>query len=203
MYKKQMIFQKIVCILALIASALVFLSSLGLSTDLYDALSRTILYPDYDLETTSVAGSRVYYDMFGFNSAFTKASIGLILITLILFITNTHTRRKYYIGNYIAVALTSAAAIGITVWGVPQIADYKAQFQNNVDFEALKAFAKDWGTLYIGSENTFWFDITFVIFGFLLLTALLLILNVCFKTVVMKAEKRAVGCRKDEINVTV
>jgi len=72
-----------------------------------------------------------------------------------------------------------------------------------VDFEALKAFAKDWGTLYIGSENTFWFDITFVIFGFLLLTALLLILNVCFKTVVMKAEKRAVGCRKDEINVTV
>ncbi len=203
MYKKQMIFQKIVCILALIASALVFLSSLGLSTDLYDALSRTILYPDYDLETTSVAGSRVYYDMFGFNSAFTKASIGLILITLILFITNTHTRRKYYIGNYIAVALTSAAAIGITVWGVPQIADYKAQFQNNVDFEALKAFAKDWGTLYIGSENTFWFDITFVIFGFLLLTALLLIMNVCFKTVVMKAEKRAVGCRKDEINVTV
>lgn len=203
MYKKQMIFQKIVCILALIAAALVFFSSLGLSTDLYDALSRTILYPDYDLEQTSVAGSRVYYDMFSFNSAFTKASIGLILVTLILFLTNTHTRRKYYIGNYIAVALTSAAAVGITVWSIPQIADYKAQFQNNVDFEALKAFAKDWGTLYIGREDTFWFDITYAVFGFLILTVLLLIGNACFKTVMMKAEKRAVGCRKDEINVTV
>lgn len=203
MYKKQMVYQKIVCILALIASVLVFFSSLGLSTDLYDALSRTILYPDYDLEATSVAGSRVYYDMFGFNSAFTKASIAMILITLILFITNTHTRRKYYIGNYIAVGLTSAAAIGISVWSIPQIADFKTQFQNNVDFEALKTFSKDWGTLYIGREDTFWFDITYVIFGFLLLTTLLLILNACFKTVLMKAEKRTVGCRKDEINVTV
>ena len=203
MYKKQMVYQKIVCILVLIASALVFFGSLGLSTDLYDALSRTILYPDYDLEATSVAGSRVYYDMFDFNSAFTKASIGMILVTLILFLTNTHTRRKYYIGNYIAVALTSAAAVGISVWSFPQIADYKARFQSQVDFEALKSFSKDWGTLYIGKEDTFWFDITYVILGFLLLTTLLLILNVWFKTFVMKAEKRAVGCRKDEINVTV
>lgn len=202
MYKKQMVFQKIVCMLALIAAVLVFFSSLGLSTDLYDALSRTILYPDYDLEQTSVAGSRVYYDMFGFNSAFTKVSIVMILVTLVLFLTNTHTRRKYYIGNYIAVALTSAAAIGISVWSIPQIADYKAQFQNNVDFEALAAFSKDWGTLYIGREDTFWFDITYVIFGFLLLTTLLLILNTCFKMIVMKAEQRAVGCRKDEIHVT-
>lgn len=203
MYKKQMTYQKIVCILALIASALVFFGSLGLSTDLYDALSRTILYPDYDLDATSVPGSRVYYDMFGFNSAFTKASIGLILITLILFITNTHTRRKYYIGNYIAVGLTAAAAIGISVWSIPQIAGFKSRFQNEVDFEALKVYAKDWGTLYIGREDTFWFDLNYVILGILLLTTVLLILNVWFKTVVMKAEKRAVGCRKDEIHVTV
>lgn len=198
MYKKQMAFQKIVCMLTLIAAALTFVYSLGIATDLYDALSKTILYPDYDLDYTSVTGSRVYYDMFEFNSAFTKVSIGLIIVTLILFITNTQTRRKYYIGNYIAVGLSTVANILMTIWCVPQILDYKAQYQNNVDFEALKAFSEDWGTIYIGPEDTFWFDVSYVVFGFLLLTSCLLILNVVWKVIMMRAEKSAIGSRKGE-----
>jgi len=193
MYKKQMLFQKIACMLALIAAALVFVYSLGMSTDLYDALARTILYPDYDLEQTSVAGSRVYYDMFSFNRTFTRVSIGLILVTLVLFITNTNVRRKYYIGNYISAGLFAVAALGVTIWSVPQIMDYKSKFQNNVDFEALKAFSKDWGTLYIGPNDTFWFDISFAVFGFLIFTVVLLVLNVILKILVMKAEQNAIG----------
>ncbi|MBR0529819.1 MAG: hypothetical protein IJJ76_08665 [Ruminococcus sp.] len=193
MYKKQMLFQKIACMLALIAAALVFVYSLGMSTDLYDALARTILYPDYDLEQTSVAGSRVYYDMFSFNRTFTRVSIGLILVTLVLFITNTNVRRKYYIGNYVSAGLFAVAALGVTIWSVPQIMDYKSKFQNNVDFEALKAFSKDWGTLYIGPNDTFWFDISFAVFGFLIFTVVLLVLNVILKILVMKAEQNAIG----------
>lgn len=196
MYKKQMAFQKIVCMLTLIAAALTFVYSLGISTDLYDALSKTILYPDYDLDYTSVTGSRVYYDMFEFNSAFTKVSIGLIIVTLILFITNTQARRKYYIGNYIAVGLSTVANILMTIWCIPQIMDYKAQYQNNVDFEALKAFSEDWGTIYIGPEDTFWFDVSYVVFGFLMLASCLLIINVIWKVIMMKAEKSAIGSRK-------
>lgn len=200
MYRKQMTYQKIVCVLVLIASALVFVYSLGISTDLYDALAKTILYPDYDLDQTSVPGSRVYYDMFEFNSLFTKVAIGLILVTLILFITNTHARRKYYIGNYIAVGLSTAANIGISIWCIPQIMDYKAQYQNNVDFEALKTFSKDWGTLYIGPEDTFWFDISYVVFGILLFTSCLLIINLVWKIIVMNAEDNAIGRRKDVVD---
>ena len=198
MYKKQMAYQKIVCMLTLIAAALIFVYSLGISTDLYDALSRTILYPDYDLDYTSVTGSRVYYDMFPFNSAFTKVSIGLIIVTLVLFITNTHARRKYYIGNYIAVGLSTVANILITLWCIPQIMDFKAQYQNNVDFEALKTFSEDWGTIYIGPEDTFWFDVSYAVFGFLLLASCLLIINVIWKVIMMKAEKSAIGSRKGE-----
>ncbi len=197
MYKKQMLFQKIVCFMALIMAALVFVSSLGLSTDLYDALSKTILYPDYDLDYSSVTGSRVYYDMFGFNSAFTTTSIVLIVVTLTLFVTNTHSRRKYYIGNYIATGLAVAAEIAMAIWCIPQIASYKSQFQNNVNFEELEAFSKDWGTLYIGPDDTFWFDICYVIFGILILTSLLLVANICFKSAVMKAEREAIGTRKE------
>ena len=179
--------------MALVAAALVFVSSLGLSTDLYDAFSRTILYPDYDLEATSVPGSRVYYDMFGFNSMFTKASIALIVITLVLFITNTHTRRKYYISNYVSTGLMAAASFGISLWCIPQITDYKSRFQNDVDFAALEQFSKDWGTLYIGPDDTFWFDINYYVFGFLMVTACLLIVNLLFKRKVMKAEQLAIG----------
>ena len=200
MYKKQMTFQKVVCVLVLIASALVFVYSLGISTDLYDALARTILYPDYDLDMTSVAGSRVYYDMFEFNSLFTKVSIGLIIVTLILFVTNTHARRKYYIGNYIAVGLSTAANIAISLWCIPTIMDYKAQYQKNVDFEALKTFSKDWGTIYIGPEDTFWFDVSYVVFGLLLFTSCLLILNLVWKIIVMNAEQNAIGRRKDVVD---
>ncbi len=178
--------------MALIMAALVFVSSLGLSTDLYDALSKTILYPDYDLDYSSVTGSRVYYDMFGFNSAFTTTSIVLIVVTLTLFVTNTHSRRKYYIGNYIATGLAVAAEIAMAIWCIPQIASYKSQFQNNVNFEELEAFSKDWGTLYIGPDDTFWFDICYVIFGILILVA-----NICFKSAVMKAEREAIGTRKE------
>ncbi|ADU22678.1 hypothetical protein [Ruminococcus albus] len=193
MYKKQMTLQKIVCMMAIVASALVFVSSLGLSTDLYDALSRTILYPDYDLDATSVQGSRVYYDMFGFNAAFTKASIVLIIINVLLFLTNTHTRRKYYIGNYTATGLSVAASAGMAAWSIPNIAAFKSRFQNEVDFTALKEFSKDWGTLYIGPEDTFWFDLTYGILGFLLFTACLLIVNLVFKIKVMKAEQMALA----------
>ena len=197
MYSKQMTFQKIVCVLVLIASALVFVYSLGISTDLYDALSKTILYPDYDLDMTSVEGSRVYYDMYEFNSLFTRISIGLIIVTLILFVTNTHARRKYYIGNFVAVGLSAVANIAMSVWCLPQIMYYKAQYQNNVDFEALEEFSKDWGTLYIGPDDTFWFDVSYAVFGVLLLATCLLIINVILKVIVMKAEQRAIGSRKE------
>lgn len=198
MYKKQMLLQKIVCMMMLIASALVFLSSLGLSTDLYDALSKAVYYPDTEYEYSSVTGANVYYQMFGFNSAFTRVGIALILVNLVLFLTNTHSRRKYYIGNYIATGLSAAAALGVSIWCIPQIIHYKERFRNEVNFEELQAFSKDWGTLYIGPDDTFWFDICFCVFGFLLLTAVLLVLNCVFKVRVMKAEQRAIGSGKDK-----
>ena len=42
MYKRQMKLQKILCLLAIAASALVFIYSLGLMTDLYDSLYGTM-----------------------------------------------------------------------------------------------------------------------------------------------------------------
>ncbi len=198
MYKKQMIFQKIVCYMALIASALVFVCSLGFSTDMYDAFSKAVDYPGTEWQEERVPGAMVYYESFEFNSAFTTVSIVLLVITLALFVTNTHSRRKYYIGNYIATGLVVAAELAVSIWCLPQIFSYKAQYQNNVDFEALEEFSKVWKTLFIGPNDTFWFDICYVVFGIVILTAVLLVLNVRFKAIVMKAEQKAIGSGKGD-----
>lgn len=192
MYKKQMIFQRIVCYAVLAMSALVFLYSLGLMTDLYDALYSTMRNSN-DYTDSKVAGSIIYYDMQEFNALFTKASIGLILVSLFLFITCTHSRRKYYIGNFVATLLSAVCNIGVSVWAFAKISAYKAQFLQ-IDFEALKEHAEMWGTLY--TESTFWFDAGTVVFGFLLLCTALLVVNFILKITLMNAEKRLIGSRK-------
>lgn len=192
MYKKQMIFQRIVCIAMLIAAALVFIYSLGLMTDLYDSLYTTIRSPS-NLDRTTVPGSRIYYDMQGFNGQFTNVSIVLLLVTLFLFVTNTHSRRKYYIGNFIAIGLSAVCNIGVSVWTLSQLAVYKAQFLQ-IDFEALAEHAKAMNTLY--TDSTFWFDVSYAVFGLLLLLTVLLVVNLILKLIVMKEEKRLIGSRK-------
>ena len=94
MYKKQVTFQRIVCFAALIVGALFFVYSLGMLTDLYDTMYSMILDPN-NLDNSKVAGARIYYDMQPFNRLLLRGSIGLILLACVLFLTNTHSRRKY------------------------------------------------------------------------------------------------------------
>ncbi len=192
MYKKQMTLQKIVCLLAIFASALVFIYSLGIMTDLYDSLYDTMRDPK-DLTKTTVEGSIVYYDMQGFNNSFLKAGLGLILLSCLLFLTNTHIRRKYYIGNYAATALQVIANVATAVWAHGQIEMYKAQFLQ-IDFEALAKHAKRWKTLY--TESTFWFDVHYAVFAVLLAVSVLLIANALWKASLMKNEKALIEAGK-------
>lgn len=193
MYKKQMTFQRIVCMAMLIACAVVFVYSLGLMTDLHDALRTTIRDPE-DLESTMVTGSRIYYDMQPFNGKFTLYSIFLFLVNLILFVTGTNSRRKYYIGNYISVALSTIGNVAMVAWAMPQLMAFKAQFLQ-INFDELKAYAESWKTFY--TDSTFTFDVSYAVFGLLMLVTVLLIVNMVLKIIVMKEEKRLIGSRKD------
>ena len=205
MYKNQMKFQKIICYLMLLASAIVFLYSLGFVTDMYDSLYLTMTDPE-DLSVTSVEGSQIYYEVQGydpatndftnanFNAMLTMAGIGLIVVNLVLFITCTHSRRKYYIGNFVAVALSTASSVVVSAWGIMNVSAFKEKFLQ-IDFEALKAHSEMWDTAYI--DSTFWFDAAYFVFGFLMLITVLLVVNLVLKLIVMKKEKSLIGSRKD------
>ena len=188
MYKKQMKCQKAVCLLCMISSVIVFLYALGIMTDLYDSLYSTMMNPA-DLTQTTVPGSIVYYNMQEFNSVFLKYSIGLILLACLLYITNTHIRRKYYIGNYIAAALFAIANVNIAIWAHQYIEIFKAQFLN-VDFEALQKHAELWKTTY--TESTFWFDIHVAVFAIALIASAALVGVVFWKVSLMKEEQKLI-----------
>ena len=194
MYKKQIKCQKILCIAAIIACALTFLYALGFMTDLYDALYSTMRNP-YDLTETDVPGSILYYMMQDFNKALLKYSIALILLACLLFLTQTHVRRKYYIGNYVSVGLYSVATVAYTVWAHAYIEGYKAAFLTQVDFTALEKHAKMWKTAYI--DSTFWFDAHYVVYAILLAVTALLLVNLIWKIRLMKAEQRLIEAGRE------
>ncbi len=188
MYKKQMKLQRMICLFALIAAAVAFVYSLGLMTDLYDSLYPMMRNPD-NLEETDVPGSIIYYDMQPFNQQLLMASIVLVLLAVLLFITGTGSRRKYYIGNYVATGLNVAAQIGVTVWAHGRLAAFKEQFVTTVDFDALEMWSGIWETLNLTKDSTFWFDVHFAVFALVILAAALLTVNVIWKRRLMQAEK--------------
>ncbi len=188
MYKKQLTAQKMICLAAIIVSVIFFLYTLGIMTDLYDSLYDTMRNPS-NVYQTDVPGSIVYYNMQEFNRYFLVYSIGQILLGVLLFITNTHCRRKYYLGNYIATGLFAVGAVANTLFGHHYIQIFRAQFLE-VDFAALKEHAELWGTLY--TESTFWFDLHYAVFALLLLAGALLVANAFWKANLMKEEQQLV-----------
>lgn len=177
MYKKQVKLQKPICLLALIASVLVFAYSLGLATDLYDALYTARGY---------VTGAEIFDDIQPFNHQLLLAGLGLIILSLGLFLTSTHVRRRYYVGNYLAVAIWSAATVAVSAWSHIQVEAFKHQFLTQVNFEELKTYSEQFNTLY--TESTFWFDVHYFVMAVALLTVVILVGNVFWKISLMKQE---------------
>lgn len=195
MYRKQLTWQKVICFAAIVAGALVFLYALGLMTDLYDSLYYTMSNPA-DLTETDVPGSIIYYDMQPFNQLLLRLSIGLILLGCLLFLTGTHSRRRYYVGNWVSTLVYVGASVALSFWAHSQLKAFKAQFLT-LDFEALADFADLWDTPYI--DSTFWFDAHVYVFGFVILVSLLLLLNLAWKVILMKSEKETVGMDRSKV----
>ena len=185
MYKKQLRFQKIICMLCLIAAAVTFVYSLGILTDIYDGL---YLATDPKKPTVDgkVAGATIYYQMQTFNSQFVNFGLVLILLGALLFVMNTHIRRKYYIGNYVSVGLYSVASIACVVWSHLQITAFRFQYLNTVDFEALKELCEMKNKPFI--KSTLMLDLHYVVAVLLLLSAAGLVYNTVWKVRMMREE---------------
>lgn len=193
-----MTFQRVICFAVLVASALIFVYSLGLMTDLQCIYSTTVIRDRTDLDASRVQGARIYYDMQEFNGQLTIVGLILIIVSLALFVTCTHSRRKYYIGNYIAVGLVTVSNIAAAIWTMSGVSVYREQYLK-MDFEALEKWLERKNASDLYTNSTLWFDMGYIVCGILLFVTVLLIVNLVLKIIVMKEEKRLIGSRKDVI----
>ncbi len=189
MYKKQLKLQKIICLLCVIAAAVTFVYALGMITDIHDALITTMRNPQKPTQT-KVDGSWIYYDMQAFNTQFVNISIVLVLLACLLFLTNTHSRRKYYITNYLAVGAYSVATIGVGLWAHGQIRAFAVQYMTTINFEQLKEYSEMWGTPYL--DNTNLLDLHGLVLAFAVVSVALLLGNMIWKIVLMHNEKKLI-----------
>ena len=194
MYKKQLKIQKFICLLCIIAAALTFVYALGMITDIQEALRSTMRNPMKPTQT-KVEGSWIYYDMQPFNKQFVDYSLIPILLGCLLYITNTHSRRKYYISNYVAVAAYSASTIGIGLWAHKQIEFYAEQYMTTINFEQLKTYSDMMGTPYL--DNTNMLDMHVWVLGIAIASVALLVGNVIWKIVLMHSEKKLLAAGEE------
>ena len=182
MYKKQMKIQRILCVLAIITSALVFAYSLGILTDLYDMLYQiTDSRADIDYS--------LYYDMQRFVRTLEIIGIGLILVSCTLFITNTHNRRRYYVSNFVSVILVFLSNVAAAVWAHIHLMPYRTRFVD-LEFDLIEAYHADANTPDLATRSTFWFDLHWAVFILALVISILLIANLFWKVSLMKNERR-------------
>lgn len=194
MYQKHLKLQKYICLLCVIAAAVSFVYALGMITDIYDALYRTMSNPK-DLTQTKVPGSIIYYDMQSFNKQFVNYSLVLILLGCFLYLTNTHCRRKYYISNYVAVGAYSAATLAVGFWAHQRIEAYIVQYMTTIDFEALKEFSDKRKTLYL--DNTDMLDLHRVVLGLAIVSVVALLGNMIWKIILVRNEKKLIEVGKE------
>ena len=189
MYKKQLKLQKIVCWLCVISAALCFVYALGMITDIHDALISTMRNPQKPTQT-QVDGSWIYYDMQPFNQQFVSRSLILVVLSVFILLTNTHTRRKYYISNYVVVGVYSVATFGLLAWAHQQIEAFAVQYMTTINFEELKVFSEMRGTPYL--DNTNMLDLHRGVFALAIISVLALLGNVIWKIVLMRNENKLI-----------
>ncbi len=182
MYKLQMKIQRILCILAIITSALIFAYSLGILTDLYDMLYQiTDSRADIDYS--------LYYDMQRFVRMLEIVGIGLILVSCTLFITNTHNRRRYYVSNFVSIIIVFLSNVAAAVWAHINLMPFRTRFVD-LEFELIEAYHAEANTPDLATRSTFWFDLHWAVFILALVISILLIVNLFWKVSLMKNERR-------------
>lgn len=194
MYQKHLKFQRIICLFCIIAAAVSFVYALGMITDIYDALYQAAKV-EGDPSRDKVTGAQIYYQMQDFNKQFVNASVVLILLGCLLYITQTHNRRKYYITNYLAVGAYSGAMLWVSIWAHNQIEAFAEQYRTTVNLEELLEYSTKWKSLYL--DNTDLLDFHRVVMAAGILAVVALVGNMIWKIVLVSKENALINAGKE------
>lgn len=188
--KAQMKFQKIVCLVCLIASAVAFAYGLGICTDLQSFL----YYFANEGKKPMVEGANIYYEIQPFNQQFVNGSIVSILISVTLFITMTNSRRKYYISNYLSAGAVIFYNVYFFIKNIPTCMAFREQYITTVDWSKAEELAVIYKLTY--TDSTFWFDAIYIAFALMIVALALLVANFIWKILLLRRENKLLSLNK-------
>lgn len=207
MFKAQLKFQKILSYILIVVFALFFIFSLCVLTDvsfLRGAYNSDLTIPDWvtqeilakytHAELISlgfvqwVDGAKIFYDMQSFNSQLLVCSLIVLFVVLYYMISGSHTRRRYYISNYVSAGLIVIANFAVAIFALIKTLGYRAEFLNVLSTYAddITYYCEKRAVQY--TDSTFWFDFGCVVSVLLIIAALLSVFNLMWKINLMKKE---------------
>ncbi len=193
--KTQMKFQRIMCIIMIVVGALsaiyCFMYCTGALANIGITVEKSLGAPKY-AEGFEGPG-QLYIDVQPFNQTLLILSIVMIVVAVSLYITATNKRRNYYVDNYVATGLVCATDIGISIYIMVQNGIFLSRFNALMadpavvaKYEELAAANK---TMDCVTSN--WtFVLGFVIYSIVILACVALVLNLVWKIMLMRGEKK-------------
>ncbi len=125
----------------------------------------------------------------GFVDKLMGVAIADIAAAVILFVFNTHKRRKYYIGNYVATGIFAGYNFAAAIWMLIKLVEYHHKFLA-MDHEAIKAFCEQWAMDYNYKGAIISFDLGYVLGALMIVAALAIALNLVWKLLLQKRENK-------------
>lgn len=194
-------FQKYICLAMIIVGALGLLYSFCYLSGSMSELGQTIDYGSANKNSffTAAKGkydATLFTQIQGFNNMLMIFGIVMVLLAVLLYVTASNKRRNYYVSNYVAIGLCSVGNIGMSLVSIIMNAIWRGRFLN-VDFEAWYKHYEDMQTVlgddFTGwhySESTAWFDVGFAVYAIIIVASIVLLLNLVWKILLMKGEKK-------------
>ena len=134
--KTQMKLQKVLCLLTLVLAALCFVYALAFMTD-FNALKMYMASTNggsVPSQYAQIGNPDAVYDI-GLAATDKLFICGLVflLVSLTLYITASHSRRNYYVSNFVSVIATSAVAVVVAILGIVTVSGVVSSYSSNID----------------------------------------------------------------------
>ena len=117
--------------------------------------------------------------------------IVFIVLAAVMFITSCHSRRNYYISNYVAIGVFVAFALFVMIYLIINLTITMNMFLNDINWEIVpEKVAGLRGEYPMYKSDSYIFILGYVVAAIVFVNAALLVLSTVWKVLLMKGEKK-------------
>lgn len=187
--KTQMRFQKILMYVSLVVGALTFVFALGFLTG-----SLGHIYYYVSQTGSDINCENFLYTSQSYVSTLVALSIVFIVLAAVLFITSSHSRRNYYITNYIAIGVFIAFALAVFVFILVMVSHCMNIYVNEIAWD--KVVQQPLHEISLTYTN---FILGYVMAFIVLADAVCVALSLVWKILLMRGEKQLLAKSNSQV----